>query len=127
MKLFVRSFLASLALLSLMVFCTPAAAGMIATPKAERETGEAREAALSLLQSRMSEAGPVSPLVVEGMKSLPTSDLLALSGTLESANRAGHHYFLIALGICAAAFAVFAICYWGFYRHREGHAEHHCE
>ncbi|KAF0242517.1 MAG: hypothetical protein FD180_3859 [Planctomycetota bacterium] len=127
MRTVLRAFLPALGLLSLVIFCNPAAAGMISTPKADRETGEAREAALALLQARLSEAGPVSPGVQEGLKSLPTSELLALTGTLESARRAGYHYYFVALLICGAAFGIFAICYWGIFKHRHPRSDHHCE
>lgn len=127
MKTTMRAFLPALALLSLLTFCSPAGAGMISTPKAERESGEARGAALVLLQARLSEAGPVSPGVMEGLSSLPTSELLSLSGTLDSAQRAGYHYYLVVLGICAVGFGIFAIFYWGIFRHRHGHSDHHCE
>ena len=127
MKTTMRAFLPALALMSLVFCSSPVAAGMISTPKADRETGEAREAALALLQARLSEAGPVAPGVMEGLKSLPTSDLLALSGTLDSAKRAGYHYYFVALVISGVAFGIFAICYWGIYKHRHGHSDHHCE
>jgi len=127
MRTVLRAFLPALGLLSLVIFCNPAAAGMISTPKADRETGEAREAAIALLESRMSEAGPVSSGVKEGLKNLPTSDLLALSGTLDSAQRAGYHYYFVALAICATAFGIFAIFYWGVYKRRQPHSDHHCE
>ncbi|MEK7469026.1 MAG: hypothetical protein AAB074_16755 [Planctomycetota bacterium] len=124
-----RAFLPALALLSLLAFSNPAFADMVQTPKADREAREAREAALLNLQARLSEAGAGSAEVQEGLKNLPTSDVLAMSGSLESARSAGNHYYLVALGICAVAFGIFAICYWGIYRHRmpAPAPEHHCE
>lgn len=121
------SFLASLAVLSMVIFCTPAGAGMVATPDPAKASDEVREAAIAGLQTRLAEGGMAPAGLEEGMRALPTADLLALSGSVESARRAGYHYFLAALGICAAAFAVFAICYWGFYRHSHGHHEHDCD
>ncbi|KAF0242516.1 MAG: hypothetical protein FD180_3858 [Planctomycetota bacterium] len=76
-----RSFLSTLALLSLLLFSNPAAAGMIATPRADRESGEARKAALKRVAERL-------PQSVDRLQDLPTAELLVLANTPESALRA---------------------------------------
>lgn len=81
MNTVLRSFLATLALLSLQLFGNPAAAGMIATPRADRESGEARKAALKQVADRL-------PQAADGLQNLPTAELLVLANSPESAIRA---------------------------------------
>jgi len=88
-----RSFLTALALLSLQVFCSPAAAGMIATPAADRESGEAREAALSRAAARL-------PGEAAGLRDLPTAERLLLANAPEAALHASNDA-IIALAIVA--------------------------
>ncbi|MCE9582150.1 MAG: hypothetical protein K8T20_06630 [Planctomycetes bacterium] len=93
MKTVFRSFLPTLAVLSLVFFSGPASAGMIATPNAAGNDVPAHRAAVERLQSRLAEAGEVlPPAALESLDAMPTADLLAMASAVESTVRAGHHH-----------------------------------
>ncbi len=87
MKTVLRAFLPALGVLSMLVFSNPAAAGMVATPRAAAGEDPGREAALAVLKSRLAEV----PEAARGLDQLPTSELLALSSAVEAAEHAGRH------------------------------------
>ncbi|MCC6741823.1 MAG: hypothetical protein IT452_22580 [Planctomycetia bacterium] len=93
MKSVLRAFLPALALLSLLVFGNPAAAGMVSTPVPAAGEDQGREAALALLKSRVEEGGGMTPEAQSSLERLPTGELLALSAALQAAEHAGHGHF----------------------------------
>lgn len=125
MRSFIRSFLPVLAVLSLLVFSGPLAAGPVPTPKAEKLLGEGREAALSVLASRLPESVGDPSLIREGLQSMSTADLLALSSSVESLRSAGYHEVVItALIVGCVVFVVFVIT-WAVLYHEHHHRKVH--
>lgn len=87
MKNVLRAFLPALGVLSMLVFSSPAAAGMVSTPRAAAGEEPGREAALAILKSRLAEA----PEAAAGLDRLPTSELRAIAGAVQALDQAAGH------------------------------------
>lgn len=89
--------LSALALLSIVVFCNPAAAGMVATP--QPPPGDERELAEASLHARLAEVGIPCEVLREGLAHLGTEEMQALAQTAEVLQRAGHTLFWVELSL----------------------------
>jgi len=89
--------LSALAVLSLVVLCNPAAAGMVATPGPAEDNG--RELAEASLRARLAEVGVPCGVLKEGLAHLGTEEMQALAQTAEALQRAGHTLFWVELSL----------------------------
>jgi hypothetical protein len=125
MRAFLRAFLSALAVLSTTFVCVPASAGLVATPAPVAPATAAREAALGLLESRLSEGGVLTHEAGQALRGMPDSDLFALAVNAESLRTAGFH----GVAIAAAVLLVLGCCcgVWYWWDHDHGHHHrHHC-
>ena len=122
MKNVLRAILPALALFSLLVFSTPVCADMVPTPRAASGENSGREAALKALKAQLAEAAPELPQVAEALDRMPTADLLALRGAVESATHAGRHH---SHRWFWWTFGIFVTLWWLAFDHHAFH--HHCD
>jgi len=101
-----RSSLVAVALLSTVVFSSPAFAGMVSTPK-QAAADAHREAAKELLKARLTDSGLNGASYEEQLNKLSTEDLTILAGHVEATRSAGG--VLIAVLIAAVVVAVVVI------------------
>lgn len=93
MRTVLRAFLPALALLSMLVFSTPAAAGMVSTPLPAGGEDPGREAALALLKARLADIGPVTPEVEACLAGLSPEERAVFASSIEATVHAGHDHY----------------------------------
>lgn len=108
-----RFALVALAIVSSVLFATPASAGMVSTPKQDASAAQ-HEAAKELLKFRLAEAGPLSAEVEAKLDRLSTDELVLLVGHVEAARNAGGVWLVLGIG-AAVAVVVTLLLFETFY------------
>ncbi|MBI2920272.1 MAG: hypothetical protein HYY18_04205 [Planctomycetes bacterium] len=110
----VRFTLVAVAALSAVMLCTPASAGMVATPSGPSGDQAERKMAIESLKARLAESG-VDPAASESrLEKLETRDLVQLSLHAESSRHAGSAAIAIAISVAVVG-ALFLVIMETYY------------